>query len=214
MTIRILLADDHRLIREGLRGLLASNPDVEVVGEAAGGAEALELAADLNPDVVLLDVRTPDMNGHEVARELVRVAPDARPIALSMYSDPPLVAAMLDAGCRGYLLKEGAFEEVEEALARVMRGETYLSRQLPGDRGSIEQVLSPESARLDALSHREREVLALLAEGCHMTVIAERLGVGVKSVETYRKRLGDKLGMRNLADLTRFAVRCGLVAAD
>jgi len=213
--IRALLADDHTLVRAGIRGLLRGLPGVEVVGEAEDGHEALRLAEALRPDVVLLDIGMPGLNGLEVAGRLAALDPSIRVLILSMHTSEEYVLRALRAGCAGYLLKRSAVSELEVAVRAVARGETYLSpavsKQVVDDYvGRTGGATDP----IDALTPRQREILQLVAEGNTSKEIAERLGLSFKTVEAHRAQIMERLGVRDLAGLVRFAVRVGLVAPE
>ena len=213
MAIRVLLADDHNIVRYSLRRLLEGTEELEVVAEAHDGREAVELARKHQPDVVLMDVAMPEMDGVDATRRLQAEAPAVHVIALSAHSDERLVADMLSAGARGYVLKEAAPEELTAAIERVARGGAYLCG------GAADVVMSDYVQRLmhnqrSVLSAREREVLQLLSEGNSAKEIAARLGVSVKTVETHRARIMDKLGLHSVAQLTKYAVRVGLTTLD
>ena len=213
--IRALLADDHTLVRAGIRGLLQGLPGVEVVGEAEDGHEALRLAEALRPDVVLLDIGMPGLNGLEVAGRLAALDPSIRVLILSMHTSEEYVLRALRAGCAGYLLKRSAVSELEVAVRAVARGETYLSpavsKQVVDDYvGRTGGATDP----IDALTPRQREILQLVAEGNTSKEIAERLGLSFKTVEAHRAQIMERLGVRDLAGLVRFAVRVGLVAPE
>jgi NarL family two-component system response regulator LiaR len=212
--IRIVIADDHQLIREGLRGLLDREPDMEVVGEAQDGRAALGLVADLSPEVVIMDVAMPDLNGIEATRKVIAAFPAIRVIALSMHSDKRFVAGMLKAGASGYLLKDCAFSELASAVRTVAAGKVYLS---PGIAGLVAEEFAgrfaPDRPALP-LTDREREVLQLIAEGQATKRIAARLGLSVKTVETHRRQMMDKLGLHSVAELTKYAIREGLTSLE
>lgn len=213
--IRVLLADDHTLVRAGIRGLLQGLPGVEVVGEAGEGHEGLRLAEALRPDVVLLDIGMPGLNGLEVAGRLATLDPSIRVLILSMHTSEEYVLRALRAGCAGYLLKRSAVSELEVAVRAIARGETYLSpavsKQVVDDYvGRTGGATDP----LDALTPRQREILQLVAEGNTSKEIAERLGLSFKTVEAHRAQIMERLGVRDLAGLVRFAVRVGLVAPE
>ena len=209
---RVLLADDHTLVRAGLRALVESIAGAEVVGEAGDGREALELIGKLRPDVVLLDIGMPGMNGLEVARRAAEASPRTRLIILSMHAESSYVRQALQAGVAGYLLKGAAVSELPLALAAVMRGETYLTPRV--SQAVVDGMLGGESAGpgpLEGLTDRQREILQLIAEGKSTKEIAGILDVSVKTVETHRARLMERLGIRDVAGLVRFAIRAGLV---
>jgi len=210
MTIRVLLADDHALIREGLRALLATTSDIEVVGEVRTGREAERLVERFRPDVVLLDVAMPDLNGIEAARAIHAKRPATRIVMLSMHATAEYVYRAFDAGASGYLLKEMAVEEVIAAVRAVHGGGQYLSPAL------AQSVPDPGSgyARgpVDSLSTRERQVLQLVVEGHTSSQIARMVHLSPKSVDTYRSRLMSKLGVGDLPALVKFALEHGLTS--
>lgn len=208
----ILLADDHRVVREGLRTLLSQEADLSVVGEASDGRQVVDLAKSLKPDVVIMDIAMPELNGIEAARLIVAENPRIRIVALSMYADRRFVTQILRAGALGYVLKEAAFEELAHAIRTVAGGKPYLSPSVAGF--VVEEFVqqsSPVPAKsLDLLTNREREVLKLLAEGKRARDIASELKIGVKTAEAHRQNLMNKLEMHTIAELTRFAIREGL----
>lgn len=210
--IRILLADDHRLFREGLAGLLAAEEDFRVVAEAGDGLEAVRLAGELQPDVAILDVTMPGMNGVEAARAISRARPEVRVLALSMHAESRFVTEMFQAGAAGYVLKMGEFEELAGAVRAVAAGGTHVSGQVAGEviRDLAAQV--PESAPGDGLSEREREVLRLLAEGRSSKESALMLHVSAKTIDSHRRQIMQKLGIGSVAELTKYAIRSGLTS--
>jgi DNA-binding NarL/FixJ family response regulator len=213
--IRVLLADDHTLVRAGIRGLLQGLADVEVVGEAGDGQEALRLAQSLRPDIVLLDVAMPGLNGLEVAGRLSAFDRSIRVIILSMHTSEEYVLRALRADCAGYLLKGAAVSELEVAVRAVARGETYLSPAV--SKRVVDDYVSRTGGSadpLDALTPRQREILQLAAEGHSSKEIAQRLGLSFKTVEAHRAQLMQRLGLHDLAGLVRFAVRVGLVTPE
>lgn len=214
--IRLLLADDHTLVRAGLRALLESLPDVQVVGEAADGQEALRLIEALSPGVALMDITMPDLNGLDALSRATRQFPHTRILILSMHANEAYVHQALRAGAAGYLLKGADRAELEVALRAVARGETYLS---PGISKPLVAMLAQgeerkPSAPLEALTSRQREILQLTAEGLATKETAARLGLSVKTVEAHRHQIMKRLGIRDVTGLVRFAVRNGLVAPD
>jgi DNA-binding NarL/FixJ family response regulator len=213
MAIRILLADDHKIVRQGLRTLLQKEPDMEVVAEAEDGRASLKLAQQFSPQVVIMDVGMPDLNGIEATRQVLADSPGIKVIALSMHSDRRFVVNMLKAGASGYLLKDSAFEELAAAIRAVMANKTYLS---PGVSDVvIKDYISgpkPDSSAFSVLTAREREVLQLMAEGRSTKQIADRLIVSVKTIETHRQQIMNKLNIHSVAELTKYAIREGLSA--
>ena len=214
MSIKILLADDHRLVRQGLRSLIEKGCGMEVVAEAENGREAVRLAREEEPDVIIMDIDMPDLNGMEATRQVIAVLPRVRVIALSMHSDKRFVRGMLEAGAAGFLLKDCAFEELDIAIRTVAANKPYLSPGISGvviqdylGRGASDKLSAPS-----LLTPREREVLQLYAEGGTTREIADRLCVSVKTVETHRQRIMEKLEIRSIAELTKYAVREGLTS--
>jgi len=214
MSVRIILAEDHRITREGLVNLLRERADMEVVGEAENGRDAVRLAKELSPDLVIMDVTMPDLNGIDATRIITSGGNSTKVIALSMYSDKQFVQGMIQAGASGYLLKDCAFEELVNAIRAVIGGNTYLS---PGIAGIVVQdylnkLTHDRSSADTALTTREREVLQLIAEGKSTKEIANRLSVSVKTVETHRRQIMEKLGIYSIAELTKYAIREGLTS--
>ncbi len=207
--IRVLLADDHALLREGLRALLSNDGDLRIVGEATDGLEAVEAALDTGPDVVLMDVTLPSLNGIDATRRITQQRPDIRVLVLTMYDDAQTVDRALRAGAKGYVVKDAGATTVAEAIRAVARGEVYLSPEVSGY--VLAGYLNADAPDLDPLTPREREVLQLVAEGYTSHEIAERLGVAVKTVQNQRGRVMEKLGVSTTAALVRAAMRMGLV---
>jgi DNA-binding NarL/FixJ family response regulator len=210
---RIVLVEDHALVRSGIRALLESAPQIQVVGEASNGREAIAMAADLLPDLVLMDAAMPDLNGIEATRQILAEHPGIKIIILSMHADQQYVFEAMKAGAKGYVLKSSAFSELIAAIKDVARGRTYLSQQL------TEAVVSDYARRasggyrtsdLDKLTAREREVIQLVAEGRSSAEVAEMLHISVRTVETHRHNVMEKLNIRSIAALTKFAIRHGL----
>lgn len=206
---RILLVDDHKLMRMGLRALLEHNLDVEIVGDAGNGRMAVQMAERLQPDIVIMDAVMPILNGVEATRQIAAALPQVKILALSMHSEKRYVMEMLEAGATGYLLKTAALEQLEEAIDYVLRGELYLSTELAG---TIirNHVVRPSDRGPVALTPREREVVQLVAEGHTSRRIGETLHVSAKTVETHRRRIMRKLGFKSVAELTKYAIREGL----
>lgn len=216
MRLRLLLADDHGMFREGLRALIEKQTDLEVVGEAANGREAVRLARDLTPTVVVMDVSMPDLGGVEATRRILKRSPKAKVIALSMHSDRRFVVEMLRAGAQGYLLKDCAYEELVCAIRTVAGGRVYLSPRIAGVvlEDCVRRAASEAAAPAPALTAREREVLQLLAEGHGTKQIAARLHVSTKTIDTHRHNIMNKLDIRSVAELTKYAVREGLTTLE
>jgi len=214
--LRIVLADDHGIVRRGMRSLLESESDMQIVGEASEGREALRMCETLQPDVAILDVAMPQLNGLEVAAQAVRHWPGLRVIILSMYADEAYIVRALLAGARGYLLKEATEDDLVPAVRAVHAGKSYFSP-------AISRVLAEDYVRQlqqrgqqdswDLLTAREREVLQLLAEGKTNKEVAGILNIGVSTVDTHRNRIMQKLGLRNFAELVLYAVRKGIVSS-
>jgi DNA-binding NarL/FixJ family response regulator len=213
--IRVLLADDHALVRAGFRALLQSIPDMQVVAEASDGYEALRLVAEHQPSVVLMDIAMPGLNGLEAAARLAREFPHVRVIILSMHLSEEYVLQALHAGAAGYLLKDADAAELELALRAIVRGEVYLSpavsKQVVAD---YIRRTGGEPSSLEGLTPRQREVLQLIAEGHTTKEIAQRLDVSVKTVDTHRTQLMERLDIHDVAGLVRYAIRMGLVDPD
>lgn len=206
--IRILLADDHALVRRGIRLLLETAPDLRVVGESANSEEVLLHLQQNQPDILLLDISMPGVNGLDILSMVMEISPATAVIMLSMYKDEEYIARALQAGARGYLWKDAPDEELIRAIRTVTAGELYLP---PGV--SMEQIQAIMTAQplVERLTAREKEVLALLASGLSTQAIAVRLGVSPKTVETHRSHLMNKLDLYDIASLTRFALRHGLI---
>jgi two-component system response regulator NreC len=215
--IRVLLADDHAVLRAGLRMLINAQPDMEVAGEASSGEEALRLARELTPDLVLMDISMPGAGGIEATAQIRRDCPKVRVLALTMHDDPAYLRSVLAAGGSGYILKRAADTELLSAIRITHRGETYLAPSLAG--AVVQEVLGRRAKKGegdlpgDSLSEREREVLRLVAQGHTNQQVADRLALSVKTVETYRARLMEKLGLKSRADLVRYALSTGLLTS-
>ena len=213
--LRVLLADDHTLVRAGLRKLLESMPEVEVVGEADDGLALLQRAQELQPNLVLMDIAMPGLNGLETTARLTKALPDVRVVILSMHQNEEYVRQALRNGAVAYLLKDAAPLELELALKAVLRGETYLSPAV--SRGVVSdyvQRLRADEQPGDALTPRQREVLQLVAEGHSTKEIARRLDLSVKTVDTHRSQLMKQLDIHEVAGLVRYAMRNGLISPD
>lgn len=216
MSIRVLLADDRQMTREGLRALLEKRPGVEVVGEASDGREAVALVAQLRPDVVIMDITMPGLNGIEATKQILRDRPQTKVLALSVHADRRYALTMLEAGAMGYLLKNAASDELYQALDTVSKGQTYLSppvAQTLVESYRQRQFVSSKAA-VNLLTPREREVLQLLAEGKTSKEIAAALHLSVATVETHRRQITNKVGLHSIAELTKYAIREGLTSLD
>jgi len=215
--IRVIVADDHHLVRQGIRSLLEQASDIEVIGEAGDGLEAIELAQRLKPDVIVMDIVMPYLNGTQAAERLRQLPHPPRVILLSMYSDPTLIQQALKSGVRGYLLKRCVVEELLLAVRAAARGEIYLSPTIStmlvnGDAGVTSQPSGNPS--LQRLTPREVEVLKLIAEGKTSARIGQLLGISEKTVEKHRSSLMEKLDIHDIAGLVRFAIKNQLVELD
>jgi DNA-binding NarL/FixJ family response regulator len=215
MAIEILIADDHLLLRQGLRALLRGHSDMRIVAEAGDGAEAVRLAAEFSPHVVVMDVAMPVLDGVEATRQILERNPATKVVMVSLYcADRPLIIEGFRAGASGYLPKEASVDELVTAIRTVMQDKVYVSPTL---HDTVMQTLRRPDARGSAewlLTAREREVLQQLAEGYAMKQIAVNLDVSVKTIETHRRQIMDKLGMHSVAELTKYAIRHGLTTAE
>ena len=207
--LRVLLADDHAVVREGLKALINGHLDMEVVGEAADGRTACSKAAELDPDIVVMDMSMPLLNGLEATREVRRRHPDVKVLALTVHEERSYLRDLIEAGAAGYVLKRSAAEDLVHALRVVARGDVYLDPSVTAVvLGRLSRARTQETQRPE-LSERETEVLQLIARGHSNKEIADRLKISVKTVETYKARSMEKLGMTGRADIVRFAVRAG-----
>ena len=217
--IRVLLAEDHTLVRAGIRSLLASFPDIQVVAEAGNGRDALRLIDERRPDVVLIDISMPEMNGLEIVARAVKQFDTMRFIILSVHANEEYVLRALQAGARGYVLKDATVSELELAIRAVARGGVYLSPEISRQVipnfvqwvGSEKPRAKPKWTGLDRLTPRQREILQLIAEGYTTHQIANKLGISAKTVETHRAQLMERLGIHDVPGLVRYAIRHGLV---
>lgn len=216
MRIRILLADDHIIVRDGLRSLLEEQTDMEIVAEAADGLEAMHATAESEPDVVVMDASMPNLNGIESTRRIREKYPKVRILCLSMHSESRFVSAMLQAGASGYLLKDCASEELVRAIRTVMTGQVYLSPSIGNVVAEQFQLgkLGAFSEAHSVLTERERMVLQLLAEGNSTKAIGARLNLSTKTVATHREHIMDKLGIKSIAGLTKYAIQHGLTTLE
>ncbi|UCC22648.1 MAG: response regulator transcription factor [Planctomycetota bacterium] len=215
-SIKILLADDHKITREGLRSLLDKQDGMEVVAEAKDGRTAVSLAAELVPNVVIMDVSMPDLNGIQATRQIVGKVQNVKIIGLSMHSDNLFVTEMLKSGASGYLLKDCAFEELTQAIRAVVAGKTYLSPSISGVvvNDYLHRLSKVDISDSDALTDREREVLQLIAEGNSTKQIALKLHISVKTVETHRRQMMNKLDIYTVAELTKYAILKGITSLE
>jgi DNA-binding NarL/FixJ family response regulator len=215
-TIRIMLADDHRIVRSGLRGLLDAEPSLEVVAEAEDGRTAVQLSHDLAPDVILMDISMRDMNGIEATRHIVSRSPQSKVIILSMHSGQKFVAEVFKAGASGYLLKDCDFSEILSAIRAVVSGQTFLCPQIATvlRNDYLQRIFKAEASGSASLSPREREVLQLMTEGKSTKEIAYGLNLSVKTVEVHRQKIMDKLDIHTIAELTKYAIREGLTPLE
>jgi DNA-binding NarL/FixJ family response regulator len=216
MSTKILLADDHKITREGLRSLIEKQSDMEVVAEAEEGHTAVRLVRKVSPDIAIMDVSMPDLNGIEATQKIVSECPNVKVIALSMHSDTLFVTEMLKSGASGYLLKDCAFEELTRAIRTVIAGKTYLSPAISDVvvDGYLHRLSEDDSASSDVLTHREREVLQMLAEGNSTKQVALKLHISIKTVETHRRQMMHKLDIYSVAELTKYAIRKGLTSLE
>ncbi len=217
MNVRVILADDHALMREGLRALIEREPGITVVGEATNGAEAVALVSRLGPHLVIMDVAMPCLNGIEATRKILHDHPHTRVVALSGHDNKEFVREMLAAGASAYVLKERAFEELSRAVREAMRGRKYLSPEIA--RGVVDDYVElsgsfGENPAFIVLTAREREVLQQLAEGRSTKEMAAALGVSVKTIETHRRNIMQKLDLHSVAELTKYAIREGVASLD
>lgn len=217
MSIQVLLADDHTIVRDGLKLLLESQPDMRVIGEASNGNEALRLTQELSPDVVLMDIAMPELNGIDAAQRICDEHPKVKVVILSMHSSSEHIFRALRAGAVGYLLKESAGEEVATAVRSAFAGQRYLSAKIENtliDDYLKQRKMGPVSSPLDSLSSREREVLQLTCEGKTTAEIAEKLYLSTKTVETYRSRFMRRLDIHDIPSLVKFAIQNGIISLD
>lgn len=215
----ILLVDDHKIMRDGLKAILRQSGDFRVVGEAGAGADAVHLAASLQPHLILMDINLPGLNGIEATTEILRHNPSARIVILSMYDDEASVIQAIRSGARAFLLKKASDSDLLDALRTVARGGSYLSPQVSDrlltriQRGNLDSAAGPSASLIESLTPREQQVMRLIAEGKTSKEVAVMLNLGVQTVRSYRKTLMKKLGVNNVAGLTQLALACGLSRA-
>ena len=216
VTTTIVLADDHNIMRKGLSSLIEKQPQMKVVGEAEDGRTTIHLAQNLKPDIVIMDISMPDLNGIEATSQIVDTCPGTKVIGLSIHADRRFVSQMLKAGAMGYLLKDCAFEELKLAIHAVTHGNMYLSPSVAGGivKDYVKRLSKDDTSAFTVLSEREREVLQLLAEGKSMKQIASDLYLSVKTIETHRQNIMKKLNIYNIPELVKYAIREGLTFLD
>lgn len=216
MSIKVLLVDDHAIIREGLRSLLEKQPEVEVIADTYDGRIALDLVRELLPNIVIMDISMPGLNGIEATRQIIAEFPDVKVIALSIHSKRRFVADMLSVGATGYILKECLFDELVQAIKAVAAGGRYLSPRITDVVVSdyVKRLSATADSPLEALKSREREVLQLVAEGKSTKQIALELHVSPKTIEANRRQIMEKLNIHSVAELTKYAVREGLTTLE
>jgi DNA-binding NarL/FixJ family response regulator len=213
-TLKVIIADDHMIVRDGLRSLLERQPDMEVVAEAENGRIALTLVKELSPDVVIMDIGMRELNGIDATRQIVKMSPGVKVLALSMYSDKRFIKGMLKAGASGYMLKDSAFKELIDAIRVIVENKIYISPSVANIITEDYLKQSPESdgSTRSLLSSRELEVLQLLVEGMSTKQIASSLRLSIKTIESHRSRIMKKIDINNIADLTRYAIREGIIS--
>lgn len=215
MSVTILLADDHPMIRHGLRGLLEGIPDFRIVGECNDGLEALQKIELTKPDILVIDLMMPNLNGLEVLRQVRKISPATQPIVFSMQSAEPYILEALEAGAKGYVLKDSGPGELVEAINTILAGEKYLSMQLAERFESNELQNSGNATEpYQTLTSREREILQMAAEGRSSTEIGKKLKISPRTVEVHRSHFMQKLGLKNQAELIRFAIKRGILPID
>ncbi len=215
MGIKILIADDQKIVREGIQSLLNNEKDIEIVGEAEDGRAAVQLAHELNPDIIIMEVVMPNLNGVEATRQIVHELAHVKIIALSGYIDRRSVSEMLKAGASGYVSKQGSFRELVSAIQSVASNQTYLSTQISGIvvDGYLHNLSNPKESAFSVLTPREREVLQLIAEGKTTKGIARELYVSIKTIDWHRGQLMKKLHVESIAELVKYATNEGLTPA-
>jgi DNA-binding NarL/FixJ family response regulator len=216
MKTKVILADDHHIVRQGLKSLIEKQADMVVVGEADNGHVAVQLTKELHPEVVVMDIGMPRLNGIEATRQILADHPEIKIIGLSMHADQRYIMEMLKVGASGYLLKECAFEELAIAIRAVISNQIYLSPKIENLilKDYVYRLKQSDTSVYSILTAREREVLQMLAEGKNTKQIAMSLKVSVKTIETYRQQMMEKLNMFSIADLTKYAIREGLVSLE
>lgn len=216
MKIKVILVDDHHIVREGLRSLIENQADMNVVGEAENGRVAVQLVNEIHPDVVVMDVGMPELNGIDATRQILTENPTIKVIGLSMHADRRYIMEMLKVGASGYLLKDCAFEELVVAVRTVKSNQIFLSPKIENLilKDYVYRLKKGDHSAYSILTVREREVLQLIAEGKTTKQIADTLKISSKTVETYRQQMMEKLDIFSIADLTKYAIREGLVSLE
>ncbi len=216
MSTKIIVADDHKIVRDGLRALLERQQGMEVVAECDNGRTTVKLARQIKPDVVIMDIGMPDLNGIDATRQITSEIQGIKVIGLSMHSDRRFVAEMFKAGASAYLLKDCAFEELSHAVRVVLSGQIYLSPEVAGPviEDYVRHISNSGASGFSVLTAREREVLQLLAEGSSTREIASQLHVSIKTIETHRQQMMSRLHIHNVADLIKYAIREGLTSLE
>ncbi len=217
MTITIFLADDHAVLRDGMKFMIEAQANMQVVGMAANGREAVQKIEQLSPNVAIMDISMPELNGIEATQQVSDLSPQTRVIILSMHHSPEHINRALQAGARGYLLKESASNEIIEAITQVNAGQRYLSQKVSAQ--MVDQLLNPKETgsganALASLSPREREVLQLVVEGKTTAEISDSLALSTRTIDNYRSRIMQKLGINTLPDLVKFAIRHGITSVE
>jgi DNA-binding NarL/FixJ family response regulator len=214
MKTKILLADDHKIMREGLKSILEKNPDIFVEGEAGNGIEAVDLAKKIHPDIIIMDINMPDLNGIDATARIISEMPGSRVLALSMYADRGFLIKMLKAGAKGYLLKDCASDELVNAIRVILKNRIYISPSLVDDmvRDYVQLADSVDLSAFSILTPRERDVLQKLSEGKSTKEIAFDLNLSIKTIETFRLKIQEKIGLHSIAELTKYAVREGITS--
>lgn len=212
MELKILIADDHKILRDGLINMIEKFPNFKVVGEATNGREALNLAQSLNPDVVIMDVSMDGLNGLDATRQIVQHSSKIKVIGLSMHSNKNFILGMFKAGAYGYLLKDSDSSELIDAIKTVAQNKKYISQRISG--AIVNELISPTPKEESELSQRESEILQLIAEGKSSKEIAEILFLSSKTVDSHRKNIMDKLQLYTIPDLTKYAIKKGLTSLD
>jgi two-component system response regulator NreC len=216
MSIRIIVADDHRIVRNGLRTLLNAEPDIDVIADAENGRETIQLTRELSPDVVLMDITMPDLNGFEATRQILAEIPQVKIVALSMHHHEQFVSGMFMAGASGYLLKDCSVEELTAAIRAATKGEVYLSPGVASVviKNYVRHLKKSDKAIPPILTPRESEILQLVSEGKTSKKIASIMHISTKTVDTHRRHIMDKLAVSSIAELTKYAIRSGLTSLD